>query len=121
MIERSPGLFIILCVLIPLMAFSCSGGNAAQRKAFINGLDSEIGYAFLADVISEIGPPQESLETPEGIWYTWRKVYSGAVSGGVSVGFFSMSMGAPVETGDELNCLFDHDTGRLIDYTYREW
>lgn len=114
-------LFLILCTLVPLLFYSCGGGNAAQRKSFIEGLNSEIGFATLDDLISEMGPPQESIETPEGIWYTWRKVYSGAVSGGFSVGFFSMMMGAPVETGEELNCLFDRDTGRLSDYHYREW
>jgi hypothetical protein len=114
-------LILMLCTLVPLLFSSCGGGNAAQRKPFIEGLNSEIGFATLDDLISEMGPPQESIETPEGIWYTWRKVNSGAVSGGFSVGFFSMMMGAPVETGEELNCLFDRDTGRLSDYNYREW
>jgi hypothetical protein len=112
---------LILCTLVPLLFSSCAGGNATQRKSFIEGLYSEIGFATLDDLISEMGPPKESTETPEGIWYTWRKVYSGAVSGGFSVGFFSMMMGTPVETGEELNCLFDHDTGRLSDYNFREW
>ena len=120
-IPPQPKLILILCTLVPLLFYSCGGGNAAQRKSFIEGLNSEIGFATLDDLISEMGPPQESIETPEGIWYTWRKVYSGAVSGGFSVGFFSMMMGAPVETGEELNCLFDRDTGRLSDYHYREW
>jgi hypothetical protein len=111
----------MLCTLVPLLFSSCGGGNAAQRKSFIEGLNSEIGFATLDDLISEMGPPQESIETPEGIWYTWRKVNSGAVSGGFSVGFFSMMMGVPAETGEELNCLFDRDTGRLSDYNYREW
>lgn len=116
-----PKLILVLCTLVPLLVSSCGGGNAAQRKSFIEGLGSEVGFATLDDLIPEMGPPQESMETPEGIWYTWRKVNPGAVSGGVSVGFFSMTMGAPVETGEELNCLFDRDTGRLIDYNYREW
>lgn len=120
-IPPQPKLIVILCTLVPLLFYSCGGGNAAHRKAFIEGLNSEIGFATLDDLISEMGPPQESIETPEGIWYTWRKMYSGAVSGGFSVGFFSMMMGAPVETGEELNCLFDRDTGRLSDYNYREW
>jgi hypothetical protein len=111
----------MLFALFLLMVSSCGGGKAAQRESFIEGLNSEIGFATLDDLISEMGPPQESIETPEGIWYTWRKVNSGAVSGSFSVGFFSMMMGAPVETGEELNCLFDPDTGRLIDYSYREW
>jgi hypothetical protein len=111
----------MLCTLVPLLFSSCGGGNAAQRKSFIEGLNSEIGFATLNDLISEMGQPQESIETPEGIWYTWRKVNSGAVSGGFSVGFFSMMMEAPAETGEELNCLFDSDTGRLSDYNYREW
>ena len=114
-------LLLMFCTLVPLLVSSCGGVNATQRKSYIQGLSSEIGYATLDDLISEMGPPQESIETPEGVWYTWRKVNSGAVSGGISVGFFSMMLGAPVETGEELNCLFDHDTGRLIDYTYREW
>jgi len=70
---------------------------------------------FLVDI------RKHSTETPEGIWYTWRKVNSGAVSGGISVGFFSLMMGAPAETGEELNCLFDRNTGRLSNYNYREW
>jgi hypothetical protein len=111
----------MLCTLVPLLVFSCGGGNAAHRKSFIEGLNSEIGFATLDDLIYEMGPPHESIETPEGIWYTWRKVNSGAVSGGFSVGFFSMMMGAPVETGEELNCLFDRDSGMLSDYNYREW
>lgn len=114
-------LILMLCILVPLLFSSCGGGNATHRKSFIEGLNSEIGFATLDDLISEMGPPQVSIETPEGIWYTWRKVNSGAVSGGFSVGFFSMMMGAPVETGEELNCLFDRDTGRLSDYDYRQW
>jgi len=116
-----PRLVLMLCTLVPLLFSSCGGGNVAQRKSFIQGLHSEIGYATLDDLISEMGPPQQSMETPEGTWYTWRKVNSGAVSGGVSIGFFGISMGAPTETGEELNCLFDRNTGRLINYNYREW
>src|SRR5512139_1997081 len=104
----------MLCTLVPILFSSCGGGNAAQRKSYIEGLNSEIGYAILDDLISEMGPPQESIETPDGIWYTWRKVNSAALSGGISVGFFSMMMGTPAETGEELNCLFDRDTGRLV-------
>ena len=115
------GLFLILCALIPLVFSACGGGNAAQRKAFIGELHSEIGFATLDDLIPNLGPPQQTIETPEGIWYTWRKVNSGVVTGGVSIGFFSMMMGAPAETGEELNCLFDRNTGRLIHYNYREW
>jgi hypothetical protein len=111
----------MLCTLFLLMISSCGGGNASQRKSFIQGLNSEIGFATLDDLISEMGPPQESVEASEGIWYTWRKVYTGSVSGGFSVGGFSMTMGAPAETGEELNCLFDRDTGRLSYYTYRQW
>lgn len=114
-------LVFLLCALVPLFISSCGGGNAARQQSFVNGLNSEIGFATLDDLIFEMGPPQESVETPEGIWYTWRTVNSVAVSGGFSVGFFGMTMGAPLESGKELNCLFDRDTGRLIDYTYREW
>lgn len=114
-------LIAMLCTLIPLLCSSCAGGNAARHKSFIDGLDSEIGFATLDDLTSEVGPPQASIETPEGTWYTWRTVNSVSVSGGFSVGFFGMTMGAPVETGKELNCLFDRDTGRLSDYNYREW
>ena len=120
-IGRQRKLIATLCTLIPLLCSSCAGGNAARHKSFIDGLDSDIGFATLDDLISEMGPPQASLETAEGTWYTWRTVNSVGVSGGFSVGFFGVSMGAPVETGSELNCLFDGDTGRLIDYTYREW
>ena len=123
--KRYPNLrlliMLMLCALIPLMTSSCGGGNAAQRKSFARGLEWEIGYAIPDDLIFEMGPPQETAETPEGTWYTWRRVTSGAVSGGVSVGFFSMSLGAPVESGEELSCFFDRDTGRLSTYTYREW
>ena len=119
--KHCPRLLVLFCVLFPLMLSSCGGGNAAQRKSFIEGLNSEIGFATLDDLITELGPPQQSIETPEGIWYTWRKTDSGAVSGGFSVGFFGISMGAPTETGEELNCLFDRDTGRLRNYNYREW
>jgi len=107
--------------MVPLLFSSCGGGQAAQRKAYIDGLHSEIGMATLDDLISDMGPPQQSVETPEGTWYTWRKVNSGAVSGGVSLGFFGISMGAPVETGEELNCLFDRNTGKLGNYNYRQW
>lgn len=112
---------LILCTVVPLLLFSCGGGNAAQRKAYIQGLKSEIGFATVDDLISDLGPPQQSTETPEGIWYTWRKASSGAVSGGFSVGFMGIAIGAPTETGEELNCLFDRVTGRLVTYNYREW
>lgn len=118
---RHPTLILMLCTLVPLLFSSCVGGPAAQRKSYIEGLKSEIGFATVDDLISEMGPPQQSIETPEGIWYSWRKVNSAAVSGGVSVGFFGIGMGAPVETGEELNCLFDRDTGRLVTYSYRQW
>ena len=116
-----PRLVMMLCTLVPLVCTSCGGGYAAQRKAYIEELNSEIGFATLDDLITNMGPPQRSVETPEGIWYTWQKVNSGTVSGGISVGFFSMMMGAPAEGGEELNCLFDRDTGRLINYDYRKW
>lgn len=118
-----PGIRIILalCALVPLLLFSCGGGNAAQRKSFIRGLDSEIGFATVDDLIPELGPPQQTTETPEGTWYSWRKGSSGAVTGGFSVGFFGVAVGAPTETGEELNCLFDRETGKLKDYKYREW
>jgi hypothetical protein len=116
-----PRLILLLCALVLLLFSSCGGGNAAQRKSFIEGLNSEIGFATLDDLTSEMGPPQQTAETPEGIWSTWRKVNSGAVSTGFSVGFFSMMVGAPAETGEELNCLFDRDTGRLKNYNFREW
>jgi hypothetical protein len=112
---------LTLCTLVPLLFSSCGGGQAAQRKAYIEGLHSEIGMATLDDLISDMGPPQQSIETPEGTWYTWRNVNSGVVSGGVSLGFFGISMGAPTETGEELNCLFDRNTGKLSNYNYRQW
>jgi hypothetical protein len=37
------------------------------------------------------------------------------------VGFFGFSMGAPTESGEELNCLIDRDSGRLVDYNHRQW
>jgi hypothetical protein len=114
-------LALLLCALVPLLVSSCGGGNAVQRKSYIEGLHSEIGMATLDDLISNMGPPQQSVETPEGTWYTWRSVSSGAVSGGVSVGFFGFSMGAPTESGEELNCLIDRDSGRLVDYNHRQW
>ena len=117
-----PRLLLILCALVPLLLSSCGGGDAAKRKSFLEGLHKEIGIATLDDLISEMGPPHQSVETPEGIWYTWRKVNSGgAVSGGISVGFFGVGMTTPTETGEELNCLIDRNTGRLRDYKYREW
>ncbi len=116
-----PALILTLCTLALLMFSSCAGGDAAQRKSYIEGLKSEIGFATVDDLISDMGPPQQSIETPEGIWYTWRKVNSAAVSGGISVGFFGIGVGAPVETGEELDCLFDRDTGRLVTYKYRQW
>jgi len=120
-IPPRPKLILMLCTLIPLLFSSCGGGNAALRKAYIDGLNSEIGYATLDDLISNMGPPQQSIETPEGMWYTWRNVNSGAVSGGVSIGFIGMGMTTPTETGEELNCLFDRKTGRLRNYNYRQW
>lgn len=114
-------LILMLCAMVSLLSSSCGGGAAAQRKSYIEGLKSEIGFATVDDLISDMGPPQQSVDTPEGTWYTWRKVNSTAVSGGVSVGFFGIGMGAPVETGDELNCLFDRKTGRLVTYQYRQW
>lgn len=116
-----PMLILMLCALVLLLFSSCGGGPAAQRKAYIDGLKSEIGFATVDDLISDMGPPQQSIETPEGTWYTWRKVNSAAVSGGVSVGFFGIGMGAPVDTGEELSCLFDRKTGRLVTYRYRQW
>jgi hypothetical protein len=120
-VPRNARLVLAFCALVPLLVSSCGGGNAAQRKSFIEGLNSEIGMATLDDLISNMGPPQQSIETPEGTWYTWRTVATGAVSGGVSVGFFGFSMGAPTESGEELNCLIDRDTGRLGTYHYRQW
>ena len=120
-VPPNPGWILTLFVLVPLLCSSCGGGYAAQRKSFIEGLNSEIGFATLDDLISNMGPPQQSIETPEGTWYTWRTVSSGAVSGGISVGFFGFSMGAPTESGEELNCLVDRDTGRLVNYNYRQW
>jgi len=112
---------LMLLVLIPLLFSSCGGGYAAHRKSQNEWLNSNIGIATLDDLISGMGPPQQSIETPEGIWYTWRKVNSGAVSGGVSMGFFGVGMTTPTETGEELNCLFDRNTGKLRNYKYREW
>jgi hypothetical protein len=120
-IPRRTRLFLVLFTLFPMLLASCGGGNAAQRRSVIQGLDSEIGFATVDDLIPDLGPPQQSTDTPEGIWYTWRKGSSGAVSGGFSVGFFGITVGAPTETGEELNCLFDRDTGRLKNYRYREW
>ena len=37
---------------------------------------------------------------------------------GVSIGFFGVGMTTPTETGEELNCLFDRNTGRLSDYNF---
>jgi hypothetical protein len=116
-----PKLILMLCTLIPLLFFSCGGGKAAQRKASDEWLSSNIGIATLDDLIPTMGPPQQSIETPEGIWHTWRKVNFGTVSGGVSMGFLGMGMTTPTETGEELNCLFDRNTGRLRNYNYREW
>jgi len=120
-IPPHPRLILMLCTLVPLLFSSCGGGYAAQRKSYIGGLYSEIGIATLDDLISNMGPPQQSFETPEGKWYVWQKVNSGAVSGGFSLGFFGVTMAAPVEAGEELNCLFDRNTGRLSYYNYREW
>ena len=121
-IPPHPRRILILCTLVPLLFSSCGGGKAAQRKTFLEGLHTEIGLATLDDLISEMGPPHQSIETPDGIWYTWRKVNSGgAVSGGISIGFFGVGMTTPTETGEELNCLIDRNTGRLRDYKYREW
>src|SRR5512134_2806901 len=120
-VPPNPARTLTLCVLFSLLFSSCGGGYAAQRKSFIEGLNSEIGFATVDDLISNMGPPHQSIETPEGTWYTWRTVSSGAVSGGVSVGYFGLSMGAPTESGEELNCLIDRDTGRLATYNYRQW
>jgi len=111
----------MLCALIPLLFFSCGGGKAAQRNSSNEWLSSNIGIATLDDLIPTMGPPQQSIDTPEGIWHTWRKVNFGTVSGGVSMGFLGMGMTTPAETGEELNCLFDRNTGRLRNYNYREW
>ena len=121
-----PKLILMLCTLVPLLFSSCGGGNAAQRKTTNEWLNSNIGIATVDDLISDMGVPQQSIETPEGTWYTWRKVKSGGgVSGGVGVGggggFFGIGMGAPVESGEELTCLFDRNTGKLRNYKYREW
>lgn len=118
---RQLTLILMLWALVPQLFSSCGGGSAAQRKSYIAGLASEIGFATVDDLISDMGPPRQSIETPEGTWYTWRKVNSAAVSGSVSIGFIGIGMGTPVETGEELNCLFDRDTGRLVTYQYREW
>ena len=120
-IPPQPKRILMLCTLIPLLFSSCAGGHAAQRKAYDEWLNSNIGTATLDDLISSMGPPQQSIETPEGTWYTWRKVGSGAVSGGVSMGFIGLGMTTPTETGEELNCLFDRNTGRLRSYNYRDW
>lgn len=114
-------LVLTVCILVPLLLVSCGGGKAAQRSSILQDLNSEIGFATIDDLVSELGPPHQVTETPDGIWYTWRKVTSVAVSGGVSVGFFSMMLGVPAETGEELNCLIDRDTGKLSDYYRREW
>jgi hypothetical protein len=120
-IPPQPKLILMFCTLIPLLFSSCGGGYAAQRKSYSEWLNSNIGTATLDDLISSMGPPQQSIETPEGIWYTWRKVNPGAVSGGVSMGFIGLGMTTPTETGEELNCLFDRNTGRLRNYNYRDW
>lgn len=113
---------VVLLALVPPTIASCGGGFAAHQKAFIKELDGEIGIATLDDLISAMGPPQQSTEGPDGTWYTWRRVKAGAVSGGtVSFGFFSMSMAAPSESGQELNCRFDRNTGKLLTWNYREW
>ena len=116
-----PRRILILCTLVPLLFSSCGGGSAAQRKSSDEWLNSNIGIATLDDLISNMGPPQQSIETPEGMWYTWRKVNTGAVSGGVSMGFFGVGMTTPTESGEELNCLFDRNTGRLRNYNHRNW
>lgn len=125
-IPSRPILTLMLFTLVPLLFFSCGGGNAAQRKATNEWLNSSLGIATVDDLISDLGVPQQSIETPEGTWYTWRKVKSGgSVSGGVGFGggggLFGIGMGAPVESGEELTCLFDRYTGRLKDYRFREW
>jgi len=113
---------LMLFALVPLLVSSCGGGYAAKQKSFIEGLNANIGVATLDDLISTMGPPQQSTETPDSIWYTWRKVHAGSVSAGsVSMGFFSMTMAAPTESGQELNCQFDRNTGRLRTWNYREW
>jgi hypothetical protein len=116
-----PSLVLMYCTLISLLFSSCGGGHAAQHDSYNQWLNSNIGIATLDDLISSMGPPQRSFEAPEGTWYTWQKVNPGAVSGGVSMGFFGIGMTTPTETGQELNCLFDRNTGRLRSYNYREW
>jgi len=119
-------LILMLCTLALLLFSSCGGGNTARLKSSNEWLNSNIGVATVDDLISDMGVPQQSIETPEGVWYTWRKVKSGAgVSGGIGFGTggggFGIGMGAPVESGEELNCLFDRNTGRLKKYNRREW
>jgi len=116
----------MLCTLVLLLFSSCGGGNSVRRNSTNEWLNSNIGIATVDDLISDMGVPQQSIETPEGTWYTWRKVKSGAgvsvgVGGGGGGGFFGFGMGAPVESGEELNCLFDRSTGRLRNYNHREW
>jgi hypothetical protein len=120
--KHFPGHILMLCALVPLMVSSCGGGHAAQHKSFTEGLNANIGVATIDDLISTNGPPQQSFETPEGTWYTWRKVNTGSVSvGAVSMGFLGMTMMAPAESGQELNCQFDRNTGKLRTWNYREW
>ena len=119
-------LILMLCALVLLLFSSCGGGNAVRRNSTNEWLNSNIGIATVDDLISDMGVPQQSIETPEGTWYTWRKVKSGAgvsvgVGGGGGGGFFGFGMGAPVESGEELNCLFDRSTGRLRNFNHREW
>ena len=119
-------LILMLCTLVLLLFSSCGGGSAVRRNSTNEWLNSNIGIATVDDLISDMGVPQQSIQTPEGTWYTWRKVKSGAgvsvgVGGGGGGGFFGFGMGAPVESGEELNCLFDRSTGRLRNYNHREW
>lgn len=113
---------LIFFVVLPLVISSCAGRYSTQQTSFIRELDANIGVATLDDVIAAMGPPQQSLETPEGSWYTWRKVNAGSVSVGASpIPFFGVSMSTPAETGQELNCQFDRGTGRLKSWSFREW
>lgn len=120
--QPCPGHAWTLLLLVALAVSSCGGGYTAQQKAFIEGMNANVGVATIDDLISTMGPPQQTTETPDGVWYTWRKVQTGYVSGGaVSFGFFGMSMAAPAESGQELNCQFDRNTGRLRTWKFREW
>ncbi|HZW36285.1 MAG TPA: hypothetical protein VFF01_05040, partial [Candidatus Deferrimicrobiaceae bacterium] len=91
-------LILIICTLVLLLFSSCGGGNAVQRKSTNEWLNSNIGIATVDDLIIDLGVPQQSIETPEGTWYTWRKVksvgsVSGSIGGGGGGGFFGLGMG----------------------------